>query len=285
MSRFVNPRPQFFDGSGDPIPGGKLFIYDSGTTTLKTSYVDVNQSVANTNPIILDADGRVPSIFFDGSARVVLRDADDVLIWDIDPVGGSNLTGPFSEWSPEITYDLGDIVVTSNGDLYRSLQAANADNEPSTSPTFWEELEFISIWNANVTYSINATVKASNGLFYRSLVNGNLGNNPPSSSTEWGAPVDTFVLGLPDGGTITGTDSVAVNNKYLCDFTSTSYTITLPAAPTAGDVILLTKFGTGTLTLGLNGLKFNGSTSNPQSSIEGQTLLRYTGAARGWVEL
>jgi hypothetical protein len=59
----------------------------------------------------------------------------------------------------------------------------------------------------------------------------------------------------------------------------------MPAAPTAGDMILLTKFGTFIMTLGLNGLKFNGNTTNPVSSDEGQTLLRYTGASRGWVEL
>lgn len=92
-------------------------------------------------------------------------------------------------------------------------------------------------------------------------------------------------VGLADGGTISGAGAVVVNTKYLCDFTSTSYTITLPAAPTAGDVILLTKYGTNTMTLGLNSLKFNGSTTNPASNAEGSTLLRYTGASRGWVEM
>jgi len=91
-------------------------------------------------------------------------------------------------------------------------------------------------------------------------------------------------LGLSDGGTVSGAGSVAVNTKYLCDFTSTSYTITLPGSPTAGDIILLTKYGTNAMTLGLNSLKFNGSTSNPVTALEGSTLLRYTGASRGWVE-
>lgn len=92
-------------------------------------------------------------------------------------------------------------------------------------------------------------------------------------------------IGLSDGGTISGAGAVVVNTKYLCDFTSTSYTITLPAAPTAGDMILLTKYGTNVMTLGLNGLNFNGATTDPVSGSEGQSLLRYTGASRGWVEL
>jgi hypothetical protein len=92
-------------------------------------------------------------------------------------------------------------------------------------------------------------------------------------------------LGLTDGGTVSGAGNVVSNTKYLCDYTASSYTLTMPAAPTAGDMILLTKFGTFIMTLGLNGLKFNGNTTNPVSSDEGQTLLRYTGASRGWVEL
>jgi hypothetical protein len=110
-----------------------------------------------------------------------------------------------------------------------------------------------------------------------------------SVTNPGGNEVKTFAisvgsLGLSDGGTISSASAVLVNTKYLCDFTSSSYTITLPAAPTAGDIILLTKYGTNTMTLGLNSLKFNGSTTNPASALEGQTLLRYTGASRGWVE-
>lgn len=92
-------------------------------------------------------------------------------------------------------------------------------------------------------------------------------------------------LGLASGTDISGAIAVAVNTKYLCDFTAASYTITLPAAPTAGDMIMLTKFGTFAMTLALNGLKFNGSTNNPVTTAEGSTLLRYTGASRGWVEM
>lgn len=108
--------------------------------------------------------------------------------------------------------------------------------------------------------------------------------NPGANETV-NIAISVGALGLADGGTISGAGAVASNTKYLCDFTSTSYTITGPAAPSAGDVILLTKFGTNAMTFNLNGLKFNGSTSNPVSGEEGQSLLRYTGASRGWVEL
>jgi len=189
MPRSVNPRPQFFDSSGDPLVSGLMYFYEPGTTTDKTTYSDVNLSTANSNPVVLSADGRLPSVFFDGSARQVLREADGTLIWDIDPVGGANITGPLSEWSPDVTYGMFDIVITSDGDLWRSLIDANTDNAPASSPTAWEQLEFITIWNANITYALNATVKASDGLFYKSALNGNLGNDPTTDPASWVSPV------------------------------------------------------------------------------------------------
>ena len=87
------------------------------------------------------------------------------------------------------------------------------------------------------------------------------------------------------GGTISGAQSVAVGTEYLADFTASSYTITGPAAPTAGDKIKICKYGTNVMTFGLNSLKFNGLTANPVTTKEGTTVLEYTGASRGWVEL
>jgi hypothetical protein len=50
---------QFFDDNGVPLSGGKLFVYEAGTTTKTTIYAS-NAGVATlTNPIILDAAGRV----------------------------------------------------------------------------------------------------------------------------------------------------------------------------------------------------------------------------------
>lgn len=233
MPRSVNPRPQFFDSSGDPLVSGLMYFYEPGTTTDKTTYADVNLSIANSNPVVLSADGRLPSVFFDGTARQVLRDADGVLIWDVDPVGGANITGPLSEWSPDVTYGVYDIVITSDGDLWRSLQAANADNEPSVSPTYWEQLEFITIWNANVTYALNATVKASDGLFYKSASNGNIGNDPTTDAVNWVSPVEAPPDYWRDPRSLTSSDSpiTAVDRDVLRLNTSGgAITVNLPAS-------------------------------------------------------
>jgi len=286
MARYTNPRPQYLDGSGDPVASGTLTFYDPGTTTPKTTYSDVNLTTANTNPLVLDADGRTPNTFFDGSARVILKDSAGTTIWDIDPVGGANITGPLSEWSPDVTYSIDDIVVTSTGVLYRSLIDANVDNNPTSIATAWEKLEFLQVWNTNVTYALGDTVKASNNLFYRSLANGNQGNDPTSDAVNWGVPVDVLLLGLADGGDKTSSFTAAVATRYTV---SGAVTMTTPGtsstSPSKGDIFAFGKYGTAQLTVDLDGLNFEGSSATLTTTTPGFNIWQYTDATTGWVQL
>lgn len=94
MPRLSDIGKQFFDSNGDPLAGGKLYFYETGTTTLATTYSDSSESVANANPVILDADGRMSDVFYPGFLKIVLRDSSDVLIETRDPVGFSaSVTG------------------------------------------------------------------------------------------------------------------------------------------------------------------------------------------------
>jgi hypothetical protein len=52
---------QFFDNNGQPLAGGLIYTYQAGSSTLLTTYTTVNGTIANTNPIVLDAYGRTPS--------------------------------------------------------------------------------------------------------------------------------------------------------------------------------------------------------------------------------
>ena len=52
---------QFFDNNGVPNAGGLIYTYQAGSSTLLTTYTTVNGTIANTNPIVLDAYGRTPS--------------------------------------------------------------------------------------------------------------------------------------------------------------------------------------------------------------------------------
>jgi hypothetical protein len=52
---------QFFDNNGVPLAGGLIYTYQAGSSTLLTTYTTVNGTIANTNPIVLDASGRTPN--------------------------------------------------------------------------------------------------------------------------------------------------------------------------------------------------------------------------------
>lgn len=85
---------QFFDNNGVILTGGKIFTYTAGTTTPQVTYTSSSGSTAHSNPIILDASGRVPSgeiWLTDGlSYKFVIKDANDVLIGTYDNVIGIN---------------------------------------------------------------------------------------------------------------------------------------------------------------------------------------------------
>ncbi len=52
---------QFFNNNGTPNAGGLIYTYQAGSSTLLTTYTTVDGTIANTNPIVLDAYGRTPS--------------------------------------------------------------------------------------------------------------------------------------------------------------------------------------------------------------------------------
>ena len=119
----------------------KLAFYEPGsTTTAKNTYSDVSEATPNTNPVILDSEGRAGDIFGTGSYRVVSYDSDDVQIEVFDPVGGTFGRGSFDDWNSEAIYDVSEIVTASDGGYYRSKVAANNNYDPTSSPTQWEQL-------------------------------------------------------------------------------------------------------------------------------------------------
>lgn len=71
MATFA-PRAKWHEekSDGTPAAGYKVFFYEPGTTTKKTTYTTTNQTVANTNPVILDSDGNA-NVCLDGRYKVV----------------------------------------------------------------------------------------------------------------------------------------------------------------------------------------------------------------------
>ena len=78
-------KQSFQNSAGAPLVGGKLYTYDAGTNTPRTTYSDAAGTVSNTNPVILDARGEA-AVFWSGSYKLVLKDASDITIWTVDNV-------------------------------------------------------------------------------------------------------------------------------------------------------------------------------------------------------
>lgn len=87
---------QFFDNNGSPLTGGKLHVYQAGTTTPVTTYTSSAGTTPNANPVVLDAAGRVSEeIWLTQGAlyKFVLKDSDNVEIWSKDNIAGVNDIG------------------------------------------------------------------------------------------------------------------------------------------------------------------------------------------------
>lgn len=86
---------QFFTNSGAVLTGGKIYTYAAGTSTPEPTYTTASGTIAWTNPIVLDAAGRVPDggeiWLTDGVAyKFVLKTSNDVLIATYDNISGIN---------------------------------------------------------------------------------------------------------------------------------------------------------------------------------------------------
>ena len=80
-----NPKVQFFDDNGDPLSGGKVYSYESGTSTPKATYSEATGTTENANPVVLDSRGEA-SIYLSGAYKLILKDSDDVQIWSMDNI-------------------------------------------------------------------------------------------------------------------------------------------------------------------------------------------------------
>ena len=118
---------QFFTNTGAVLTGGKIYTYLAGTTTPVATYTSSSGATAWTNPIVLNAAGRVPSggeiWLTDGILyKFVLEDANNVLIATYDNISGiSNVTLPID--ATEVNTTIGYA-----GGVQRTQQSVNNDD-------------------------------------------------------------------------------------------------------------------------------------------------------------
>ena len=84
------------DSDGNPVAGGKVFVYDAGTTNAKDVFTDNALTVAAANPIIADGGGYIePRYVGTGDYKLVITDANDVTIKTADNLTGALATAAF----------------------------------------------------------------------------------------------------------------------------------------------------------------------------------------------
>ena len=94
LSPYGGVGAQFLDNAGNVLTGGKVFTYAAGTTTPQVAYGNSAGTTPLSNPIILNAAGRVPTgeiWLTDGLVyKFVLTTSTDVLIATYDGIVGIN---------------------------------------------------------------------------------------------------------------------------------------------------------------------------------------------------
>jgi len=126
MSRLTVVVNQWQDEDGRTFPKGKLYTYEVGSNTLKSTFSDAALTSPNANPLEADGSGRLFSVFMaSGGYRIEWRDQFDNVIWEQDDyyatVDGTdllNLENDIQANSEAITENIASYSCTNAGDDY-----------------------------------------------------------------------------------------------------------------------------------------------------------------------
>lgn len=201
---------QFFDDNGVPLAGGLIYTYQAGSSTPLVTYTTNNGTIANANPIVLDASGRTPQqiwLLTGFSYKFVLQNSDGVLIQTLDNIYPILQNAPTT--SPAIP--TGGIILWSGstGSIPATWFLCDGTNgTPDLRNSF--------IVGAGSTYAVNATggtadaIVVSHNHTATSVVT-DAGHNHPTGSANVDAPTGSG-LGIVGYGnaTTTGTTTTGI---------------------------------------------------------------------------
>ena len=137
------PKLHFDNATGAPLSGGKLFVYEAGTTTKENSYTSSSGATPNSNPVILDTRGEANVWLTPGQIyKFVLSPSTDTdpptnPIYTVDNIfvnangngGGGQNTGVVVTTSTTIMPAIETISVNATGSTTQTL---------SPTPVLWE---------------------------------------------------------------------------------------------------------------------------------------------------
>lgn len=134
LSLFAGAGAQFFDNNGNVLSGGKIYTYLAGTTTNQSTYTSNSGTSFHTNPIVLDAAGRVPNggeiwLLLGVGYKFVVKTSTDVLIATYDNIP-SSAQPPAANDADSIMYEQGYTVTAGSfvvGKMYRIASVGTTD--------------------------------------------------------------------------------------------------------------------------------------------------------------
>jgi hypothetical protein len=157
---FGLPLSQQFTENGEPMSGGKLYLYAAGTSTPSDTFESFSLTAGTElpHPIELDASGRIPEFWVaDGAYRVRLTDVAGNEIFDINSttaIGASSGSGGSGDSvSEESIFQAGDIMWQPVNGTRSGFVRANARTIGSSSSGATEranadtETLFLFLWN------------------------------------------------------------------------------------------------------------------------------------------
>lgn len=156
-----NAKQQFLDSNGRPLAAGQVYFYIPNTSTLKSTWQDAGKTVANTNPVILDASGQA-IIYGDGQYRQVVYDVYGNLIWDKltdSPALNSDIQGLVSNLASSSGSSLVGFIQPSVSAVARTVQ--DKLRESVSIFDFIPESEHAAILNYTSTYDCADAIEAA----------------------------------------------------------------------------------------------------------------------------
>lgn len=231
------PRPQWFDAAGNPDTSYKLFMYAAGSTSTKqNSYTNSTGSVANTNPIILNALGQTPNeLWWDASLlyKVVLAPSTDTdpptnPVWTVDNLQGMNSGASATATNEWVLYSASAIAFVSASSftlvgnqtltfhIGRRLQFMT-----SAGFVYGRITNSVFAASTTVTVQMDGAQVLDSGLsaIYYSILTANILALPERISTATGTNAYSATVGIAN---------LVIGNEYKINFTNANTSLASP---------------------------------------------------------
>lgn len=204
--RFVLPRQDVGKGITD-FDRARLYFFDTGTTTPKTTYSDFALTIPNTDPVRADGSGIFGDIFLDTDADVRLNKGND-------PAPGTLVWGPITIYPPDDSIAALAASVVTVLDTGGNYTAVNVETVLAEIADDWSKKSRAETISGTKTYS-SANINLADNLLIRSEIKDfSLTHNVISSVSG------VLTVNLEDG------------NSFITTLTEniTTFTITNPPA-------------------------------------------------------